>query len=296
MAWTTDDVADQRGRTALVTGANAGLGFEVAVGLARAGARVLLACRDAGRGGAAADAVRLAAPGADVAVRSLDLADLASVRALAAAVGDGEGRLDLLVANAGVMAVDEGRTVDGFEVHLGVNHLGHVALTAGLLPTLAASPGSRVVVVTSLGHRAGRLHRDDLMLERRYRPWTAYLQSKLANLLFVAELDRRLSEAGSATAALAAHPGLAGTELGRGGAGPAMGDLPLVTQSAAAGARPLLRAATDPAAVGGELYGPRWLVRGAPRRETPSRRARRRDDARWLWDRSVELTGASFGT
>jgi NAD(P)-dependent dehydrogenase (short-subunit alcohol dehydrogenase family) len=195
------------------------------------------------------------------------------------------------------MAVDQGRTDDGFETQIGVNHLGHFALTAGLAPLLLATPGSRVVNVSSVGHRAGRLALDDLMYERRrYSRWGAYFQSKLANLLFTAELHRRLTEAGAATSALAAHPGGSNTDLGREGSGLLNKTLRFVAplgQSAYAGALPIVRAATDPAATGGQLYGPSLVFRGHPVVETPSRRARRSTDAQALWHLSEELTGTT---
>ena len=185
--WTEADVADLSGRTALVTGANAGLGRQITRILCEHGARVLMACRDEGRAAAAADAIRAAGPRGTVETRTLDLASLASIDALVARVRAEEPTLDVLVNNAGVMAVDQSITEDGFETHLGINHLGHFALTEGLFPVLSATPGARVVTHSSMGHRAGRMRFDDLMFERRtYNRWTAYLQSKLANLLFAA--------------------------------------------------------------------------------------------------------------
>ncbi|HUQ39050.1 MAG TPA: oxidoreductase [Acidimicrobiales bacterium] len=287
------------GKVALVTGANSGLGLEIAEILAQHGARVLLACRNPTKAGAAAEHIRRSTvdPVA-VEVVALDLADLASVDRCAEGVLGAEERLDVLVNNAGLMAVDEAMTADGFEMQLGVNHLGHFALTARLAPLVLSTPGSRVVSMSSFGHRLGRLHLDDLFFDRRgYRRWPPYFQSKLANLLFTAELHRRLDEAASTTMALAAHPGASHTDLGHEGAGltnklmkPAMATM----QSAAAGALPLVRAATDPSAKSGEFYGPRLMFRGAPRRETPSRRARNADDARALWEKSEELTGLPF--
>lgn len=290
------EVPDLSGRTALVTGANAGLGYETARILGRHGARVVLACRNAAKAEAAAAELRREAT-APVEVVALDLASLASVARGADEVRARHDRLDLLVNNAGLMAIDEARTEDGFEMQMGVNHLGHFALTARLAPLVVATPGSRVVTMTSMGHRAGRLRLDDLFFERRgYDRWRPYFQSKLANLLFTLELQRRLDAAGVATLALAAHPGGARTDLGHEGSGLTNRLAPRVplVQSAAAGALPLVRAATDPSARGGELYGPRWMVRGRPVRETPSRRARRADDARALWERSEQLTGCRF--
>ncbi len=295
--WTARDIGDLTGRVALVTGANAGLGFEISLSLAAHGARVLLACRNAAKADAAADAIRDHFPAAQLRVVSLDLASLASVASAAADVHAREERLDLLINNAGLMALDAMRTDDGFEMQFGVNHLGHFALTADLLPFLLATPASRIVSMSSMGHRPGRLHFDDPMADRRtYRRWPAYFQSKLANLLFTAELDRRLRAAGSSTLALAAHPGGSRTDLGTEGRGVTNRMLrlsTLFTQSAAAGALPLLRAATDPHAQGGEYYGPRWGMWGRAVTETPSRHARDVDDGRRLWALSEDLTSRS---
>ena len=294
MTWTADDIPDQTGRVALVTGANAGLGLEISTRLAEHGASVLMACRSTDKGERAAAGVRAAVPGAQVEVVRLDLGDLASVDALTADLHQRLDRLDLLVANAGLMAVDRSRTVDGFETQLGVNHLGHFALVTGALDLLEAAPAARVATMSSLGHRAGRLRFDDLMGERRYGRWRAYFQSKLANLLFTAELHRRLSAAGASTTAVAAHPGVSRTDLGTEGGGltnRAVESLVLGTQSVAVGALPMLRAATAPDVTGGEYYGPRFLVAGHPVRETPSRRARRAEDGARLWEASVALTG-----
>lgn len=212
--WTEADIPPLDGKTALVTGANSGLGLEAARILARHGARVLLACRNLAKAEQAADDIRATATG-EVEIVPLDLADLASVATAAAEVTNNEPRLDLLLNNAGLMAIDEATTVDGFEMQLGVNHLGHFALTAQLIPVLLATKGSRVVTMSSMGHRAGRLRIDDLFFtERGYDRWRPYFQSKLANILFTAELHRRLTEAGSSMLALAAHPGGSRTDLG----------------------------------------------------------------------------------
>ncbi|MEY2570525.1 MAG: hypothetical protein QOE63_875 [Acidimicrobiaceae bacterium] len=294
--WTEGDVPPLAGKTVLVTGANAGLGLEASKVFARRGARVLLACRNQQKAEAAATEVRAAAGGtADVDIVPLDLASLDSVASAAKLVRDQESRLDLLINNAGLMAIDESKTEQGFEMQLGVNHLGHFALTAQLAPLVLSTPGSRIVNMSSMGHRMGRLRLDDLFFEQRgYDRWRPYFQSKLANILFTAELQRRLAEAGAGTIALAAHPGGSHTDLGFEGSG-ATNKLfrPFVrfTQPASIGALPLVRAAVDPEARGGQFYGPRWVVRGYPRVETPSRRARRADDARALWARSEDLTG-----
>ena len=296
--WNEQDIPDQRGRVAVVTGANSGLGEAIATMLAARGATVLLACRNLTKADEAADRVRAAAPGATVEVVPLDLASLASVRQAADTILEGHDRLDILGNNAGLMAIDEARTEDGFEMQLGVNHLGHFALTGLLLERLLGTPGSRVVNMSSMGHRMGRLVVDDLMFERRkYSRWPAYFQSKLANILFTTELERRLADAGAKTEALVAHPGATHTDLGTEGSS-IMNKLTKLAmplgQSAHAGALPFVRAATDPNATGGEFYGPRLLMRGSAVRETPSRRARSVEDARALWRASEELTGVRY--
>ncbi|MFA5885435.1 MAG: oxidoreductase [Acidimicrobiia bacterium] len=297
-AWDLRDIPDLTGRTVLVTGANAGLGLEITRILAGNGARVLMACRNPAKAEAAAADVLDTGPRGTVEVRALDLASIASVDALAARIRAEESALHLLVNNAGLMAVDESRTEDGFEMQLGVNHLGHFALTAGLVPVLLATPGSRVVSMSSMGHRAGRMRFDDLNAQRRpYRRWQAYFQSKLANLLFTLELQRRLGP-DAPTQALAAHPGGSRTELGMEGGGlfNAVMRAPIgaFLQSAHAGALPAVRAGVDPDAQGGEYYGPRYRMIGPAVRETPSRRARDVDDARRLWELSEEMTGRAF--
>jgi protochlorophyllide reductase len=297
--WDETDIPSLKGKVALVTGANAGLGLEATKLLAGHGARVLMACRNEEKAERAADEVRAAHPGADVEVVPLDLASLHSVASAAALVIDREDQLDLLLNNAGLMAIDQAKTEDGFEMQFGVNHLGHFALTAGLAPLVLATPDSRVVTMSSMGHRMGTLRLDDLFFESRgYDRWRPYFQSKLANMLFTAELDRRLRDGGSSTKALAAHPGGSNTDLGHEGGGITNKIFkpltPFVTQSAAAGVLPLLRAATDPTARSGQFYGPYLLVRGRAVAERPSSRARRPGDARMLWQRSEELTGVTL--
>jgi NAD(P)-dependent dehydrogenase (short-subunit alcohol dehydrogenase family) len=291
MGWTPTDIPDLTGRRAIVTGANTGLGLEVAHGLAAHGAEVVLACRNTAKADAAAAAIRERTPAATVEVGELDLADLDSVAAFAATRS---GRLDLLVNNAGLMAVDEARTAQGVEMQFGVNHLGHFALTARLLPLLLETPGSRIASMSSMGHRGARGQADPRG-DRRYDRWQAYFHSKLAGLLFTAELQRRLAAAGAGTIAVAAHPGGSNTDLGTEGSGLSnlgLRLLPFIGQPATLGARPMLRALTDPAVRGGGFYGPRFLVFGAtPVRETPSRAARDAAAARRLWDLSAELAG-----
>ena len=291
------DVPDQAGRTAVVTGANSGIGFETARVLAEHGATVILACRDVAKGEAAA--ARIAGPG-PVATAHLDLGSLASVRAAASEIQDRHPRLDLLINNAGLMMPPYGRTADGFELQFGTNHLGHFALTGLLLDLLLPAAGSRVVTVSSNMHRAGRMNFADLQSAQRYRRVAAYGQSKLANLLFSYELQQRLAAAGTQTSALAAHPGTAITGLTRyfppavDRAYHAMGQP--IAQSAPMGALPALRAATDPAARGGDYYGPGgWLeFKGYPRRVSSSARSHDQAAQRRLWQESERLTGVRY--
>ena len=287
---------DQTGRVAVVTGANAGLGKEIALGLAAAGATVVLACRNQAKGEKAADEIRSKVPDARLDLRSLDLADLSSVSAFVDAMKADPGTLDLLINNAGLMAVDESRTAEGFEMQIGVNHLGAHALTAGLLPLMLDRPGSRVAAMSSFGHRPGTIDVDDLNFERRsYSRWPAYFQSKLANLLFTANLQQRLEAAGSATIAVAAHPGASRTDLGTEGSGLTNRItslvVPFTTQPASAGALPMLQAVTAAQVRGGQYYGPRYMAFGPPALETPSRKARDLKVAERLAAKSEELTG-----
>ncbi|MEZ5145346.1 MAG: oxidoreductase [Acidimicrobiales bacterium] len=297
-------VPDQSGRTALITGANSGLGLQTAIRLAEAGATVLMACRNPDKAAAALDTVARAAPDADVVTVPLDLASLASVREAAEEVRAGRDRLDLLVNNAGVMAIPRTLTEDGFETQLGTNHLGHFALTGLLIDLVMATPHSRVVNVSSTAHKMGRMRFDDLMGERRYERWSAYGQSKLANLLFTFELQRRLTAAGSATIAVAAHPGWSATHLQTSGRGVTGGPMLAATelanrvfaQSDAMGALPTIHAATSPDVIAGGYYGPNGLfeIQGLPTQVVPTVRARDVDAARRLWARSEELTGVRF--
>jgi NAD(P)-dependent dehydrogenase (short-subunit alcohol dehydrogenase family) len=297
--WTTGDIPDLTGKRAIVTGANSGLGLQTALELTRHGAAVVLACRSAERGGQALKAIRRAVPDGDVVLGSLDLADLASVRAF---VQEHGSALDLLVNNAGVMALPRRTTADGFEMQFGTNHLGHFALTGLLLPALLERPGARVVTVTSIMHWMGRIDLEDLDGERGYRRWPAYCQSKLANLVFAKELARR---AGGRLTSVAAHPGFAATNLQQ--AAPRMegskareafyglGNV-LLAQSGAAGAWPSLYAATAPAVQGGQCYGPRGpgQSRGAPHRVRTLPRAADAELGRRLWEVSEERTGVSY--
>jgi len=298
--WTAAGVPSQTGRIAVVTGSNTGIGFQAARVLAAHGATVVLACRDMAKAEAAADRIVTAAPKARVTAAHLDLASLASVRAAANALRDACEHIDLLINNAGVMMTPYGRTEDGFERQLGVNHLGPFALTGLLLDRMLTVPGSRVVTVSSNLHRRGRIDFGNLSLEHGYRRSAAYRRSKLANLLFTYELQRRLAQAGAATVALAAHPGYARTELSRNLPLPRrLGALlvePLFAQSAAMGALPMLRAASDPEARGGEYYGPggRTGMTGYPQRGRSSTRSFDADLQRRLWAESERLTGVTY--
>ncbi|QFG24500.1 oxidoreductase [Actinomadura sp. WMMB 499] len=297
--WSPTGMPALDGRTAVVTGANTGIGRAVAEALARRGARVVMACRDRAKAEAARRAM-LDGTGLDpdrLAVRHLDLGDLSGVARFAGEFLGAADRLDLLVNNAGLAFVDRSRTADGFETHFGVNHLGHLALTLRLLPALVATPHSRVVTVTSVGHRLGRIRlADPCFAEGGYGRTRAYTQSKLANVLFTAELARRLDGAGHGTRALSADPGGARTELGtkqNGGVMRAVAPLSRLvpSQPPAGGALPILRAATDPAARNGDLYAPRRGMRGEPARREPGARARDREMAELLWHLSLEMTG-----
>jgi NAD(P)-dependent dehydrogenase (short-subunit alcohol dehydrogenase family) len=302
--WTEADVPVQRGRTAVVTGANTGLGFETARVLAIRGAQVVLACRDLGQAKEAAARILSSrphqAPPAGLQAIRLDLASLASVREAAEEIGSAYGPVDLLINNAGVMMTPYRRTDDGFELQLGVNHLGHFALTGLLLGQMLSRAGSRVITVSSNGHKSGRIDFDDLQSQRRYRRMAAYYQSKLANLMFTYELQRRLAGAQAQTQALAAHPGKARTELTRYLPGwLRLEDLVIeqpLGQSAAMGALATLRAAADPAARGGEYYGPggRGELKGYPRLVASTERARDVEAQQRLWQESERLTGVSY--
>ncbi len=303
-AWTVDDIPDQTGKVAIVTGANTGLGFEAARELARRGAEVVMAVRDQTKGDAALARIRSEISMARAEVMVLDLADLASVKSFADDFLADHDRLDILLNNAGIMFTPYGTTKDGFEQQLGVNHLGHFALTGRLLDRILETPRSRVVNISSQGHRLGSMDFDDLLWQQGgYQTQRAYGRSKLAVLLFTYELQRRLRDHGADTMALAAHPGGAQTELGRHVKAGRIGRIyhvveSAITQSASMGALPELRAATDPNAIGGQYYGPDGLVqmRGNPILVGSSGRSRNEEDARRLWDASEEMTGVYFTT
>jgi NAD(P)-dependent dehydrogenase (short-subunit alcohol dehydrogenase family) len=299
--WTAADIPDQSGRVAVVTGANTGLGYWTAEMLANKGAHVVLAVRNLDKGKDAVEAITAKSPKADVALQQLDLTSLDDIRKTAEELRAAHQRIDLLINNAGVMYTDKATTKDGFELQFGTNHLGHFAFTGLLLDRLLPVEGSRVVTVSSVGHRIlADVHFDDLQWERSYNRVAAYGQSKLSNLLFTYELQRRLAAKGAPTVALAAHPGGSDTELTR--------NIPrllkpvvevvwsMVTQSAEMGALPTLRAATDPSAQGGQYYGPDGLgeQRGYPKLVKSSEKSHDETRQRRLWQVSEELTGVTY--
>ena len=300
--WSVADIADLTGMTAVVTGANRGIGLEVTRGLAGQGAHVVLAVRRTGRGDAAAAAIRAASPGASLEVMALDLADLASVHRFAAAIRSRWQAVDLLINNAGVGSASLRRTADGFELVFGTNHLGHFALTGLLLPALSGPPAARVVTVASLAHARGDIDFGNLDASNGYAMGRAYSQSKLANLLFTYELQRRLSAAGAGLISVAAHPGWAATEMEIRPPGERRRPLEevahMLTMHLAAppaqGARPILYAATSPQVRGGDYIGPRSGLRGPPARVRSSDRSQNPELARRLWQVSEEMTGLRF--
>ncbi|MFZ0383501.1 MAG: oxidoreductase [Solirubrobacteraceae bacterium] len=304
--WTAADIPDQSGRVAIVTGANSGLGLATARELARAGARVVIASRSAAKGDQAAASIRGSVPDAALEVASLDLADLSSVRAFAEGYVGAGSQLDLLINNAGIMAAPRQLTKDGFESQFGTNHLGHFALTGLLLPALLKAPAPRVVTVSSALHRRGTMRFDDLQGERKYDRWGAYGQSKLANLMFCFELQRRATEAdgraGAPFLSLAAHPGYASTNLQFAATDRSYEKVfgwignRLIAQSADMGALPTLYAATVPDLPGGTFVGPggRAEQRGYPKVVTAARKAYEEQDWRRLWEVSEQLTGVHY--
>jgi NAD(P)-dependent dehydrogenase (short-subunit alcohol dehydrogenase family) len=308
MTWSTDDIPDLTGRRAIVTGVTGGLGLHTAIGLARKGAELVVTARDAAKAEDTVDRIRVDVPDATIDVVPLDLADLADARRAAADVARTYDRIDILVNNAGIMLTPQSQTKDGFELQIGTNHLGHFAWTAGLWPLLDAS-GARVVSVSSVAHTsAGSIDLTSLTPEgssRRYRSWRSYGESKLANLMFALELDRRAKAAGSGVVSVAAHPGYAATNLTK--TGPSVGGLSLpgigmhqltrlVGQPASHGAWPLLMAATDPSLTGGEYVGPGGFkgMRGRPQLVGMAQVARDEELADDLWAASEAAVAAEF--
>jgi NAD(P)-dependent dehydrogenase (short-subunit alcohol dehydrogenase family) len=297
-------MASQTGRTALITGANSGIGFQAASELAAHGAHVLLGVRNTAKGEEAAARIRSASPGANVEVATLDVASLASVRAFAEGFLASGRALDLLINNAGVMALPKRElSVDGFERQFATNHLGHFALTGLLMPAIEKAAAPRVVTVASLAHRNGKFELDNLQGEKKYVPWDVYGMTKLANILFATELERRARKAGLKLISLAVHPGIARTQIFENG--PGMGDIkaiitrllaPLMTQDDARGALPTLWAATSPEAHGGEYIGPDGMgeLKGWPKVVQPCANGKDPVAAKQLWDASETLTGVRY--
>ncbi len=305
MSWTEASIPDLSGKTMVVTGANSGLGFETTGLLAGRGAHIVMGCRTKDKAEAAMSRLRADQAGASVEFVPLDLADLASVRAFADTVASSHDKLHALINNAGVMALPRTETADGFEMQIGTNHFGHFALTGALMPVLLETPGARVVTVSSLMHKVGSMRFDDLHGKRSYDKWRAYAQSKLANLLFCYELDRRLRVAEADVLSVAAHPGYSATNLQS--VGPRMAGSKLaerfydftnklVAQPARMGAMPSVFAAVGESVSGGGLYGPQGLgqVRGYPERVESNRASHDEISAQRLWSMSVEATGESF--
>ena len=304
MAWTADNIPDQKGRLAIVTGANGGLGLETARQLARHGAHVIMAARNQEKAESAERNLLADHPEASVEVRPLDLAVLDSIRRFAAGVLTAHDTVDVLVNNAGVMATPRRETADGFELQFGTNHLGHFALTGLLLPALLRADTARVVTVTSTGrHFGGRLNADDPHFESGYNSWRSYGQSKMANLHFAVELNNRLRAAGTRVESLVAHPGFSNTDLQarsvrNNGGGASQRFFHVMVQrvgmSPRSGALPLLRAATDPTAKGGQLYAPRWVNFGPSVRRPIFALSRKPEEMRTLWELSERETGMTF--
>ena len=299
--WTAADTPSQVGRTALVTGANSGLGSFTSLELARHGAHVIMGVRNKSRGDDALARLKAELPNASVELQLLDLADLDDVKALVSRFVSSRPSLDLLINNAGVMLPPRRATKQGFELQFGVNHLGHFALTLPLLPLIERSTNGRVVAVSSAAHRSGRINFDDLQSERSYKAFRAYAQSKIANVYFALELDRRLREAGSRVKSVLAHPGVAATNLASSLSPPLLGQIatllfPLIGQSPAHGALPTLYAATALDVQGGEFFGPAGIgeMRGSPRRVRPVPIATDTAIAERLWEISEYLTGSKL--
>lgn len=299
--WTARDIPDLAGRAALVTGATSGIGYATCVELARHGARVIMTARDVRKGEEAVHRLKAAVPNADVELRLLDLSDLHGVEKFATNLVSEGKPLDILVNNAGLMMPPRGTTKQGFEMQIGVNHLAHFALTLRLLPLMKNRPDPRVVTVSSGLHKSGKVDFDDLHSERGYSPQGAYAQSKLANVYFGLELDRRLRAAGSPIKSVLAHPGLARTNLGSSVAPGFYKSImnvfiALFAQAPGGGALPTLYAATAPGVQGGQFIGPkgRTEMRGSPVVVQPSDLGKDAEIAKRLWEKSTELTGVGF--
>jgi NAD(P)-dependent dehydrogenase (short-subunit alcohol dehydrogenase family) len=293
--WNAEQLDDQTGRVAIVTGANSGIGFETARVLAEKGATVVMACRNLDKANPKADEIRKARPTADVEVMELDLSDLSSVRSFAEALRAKHSRIDLLINNAGIMVPPYGKTAQGFETQFGVNHLGHFALTGSLLDLITSTPGSRIVTVSSVAHYFGKIQFSDLNWENGYNAQGAYGQSKLANLLFTYELQRRLQAAGKDTLAVAAHPGWTETSLQEHAKAVKFLNR-FFAQQPPMGALPTLYAATGSNVNGAEYFGPGGFLEmnGPPKKVKSNKRSHDNDVAEQLWNVSEELTGVHF--
>lgn len=304
MPWTTADIPNLDGRVAVVTGANGGLGLESAKALAGAGAHVVMAVRNQDKAQAAHEEILAEHPDASPEIVELDLGSLDSVKQAAGAISNDHGQIDILINNAGLMAMPERKTADGFEMQLGVNHLGHWVFTAGLLPSLLAADGARVVTVTSTAHHTGRaVNPDNPNLEGAYEPWKAYGQAKLANYHFALGLQQEFETHGATAASLVAHPGLSNTNLQantveQGGGGSTARfwhrTAERIGMSPARGALPQLRAATDPDAAGGQMYAPRYISNGPPVRRPIMRQVGLAKAIQNLWDVSEQMTGVAL--
>jgi len=302
--WSTNDMPSQQGKIALITGANSGIGFEAAKALAEKGAHVIMACRNPQKANEAMETLRREVPNADITFLQMDLASQSSVKAAVETFKKDHAQLDLLINNAGVMWLPKSDTEDGYEMQFGTNHLGHFTLTGLLLDTLTSTPDSRIVTVSSLGHYTGKIHFDDIKLDKRYGKHKSYAQAKLANLMFAYELDRKLKAAGKSTRSIAVHPGGSSTNLATPGfekgaslfTGVAKVFFPYVTQTAQSGALPTLFGATAAEVNGGDYIGPSKLfeVIGAPKKVNSSRYSKRKDVAEKLWQLSEDLTNIQF--
>lgn len=304
--WTAANIPPQTGKIAIVTGANSGIGYQASLQLARAGSAVVLACRDPAKAEDAKRRILAEVPNAVIEPGSLDLSSLASVRKFAEGFTSRDMTIDVLLNNAGVMAVPQRTlTPDGYELQFATNHLGHFALTGLLMPCLLRNPKARVVTVASVAHKRGKIEFDNLNGERGYKPWDAYANTKLANLLFAFELERRFLKARVRLASIAVHPGVTATNIVN--AGPKLGQpdlksfifgllVPFYGQEEAQGALPLLYGATSPEAIGGAYYGPdgKREHRGLPTRVWPSNMAMDENIAKRLWTISEELTGVTY--
>jgi NAD(P)-dependent dehydrogenase (short-subunit alcohol dehydrogenase family) len=297
--WTANDIPDQSGKTSLITGANSGVGYISALELARKGAHIIMACRNIEKGNEARQTILKQVPNANIEVLALNLGSLQSIQTFAQAFTAANTHLDVLMNNAGIMSLPYGQTADGFEQQLGTNHLGHFALTGHLLPTLLATPNSRVVNVSSSAYMTGQMHFDDIQSEKHYSRWGAYEQSKLANILFTLELQRKLEAAHASILSVAAHPGHAVTNLQNHGINRfeqwrsrLMNSI--TGQPAEEGARSQLYAATDPKVQGGDFYGPRMILWGEVVKVEINARGKNPADAARLWQISEQLTSVHY--